>query len=64
MFRNVDICHAASEVVGLGRGDLIPRLLSFPSSTRLDFTPEYLDSLSTDELRHVLLAAMACLSRK
>lgn len=53
----------AAELAGLNREELIPRLLNFPSQTRLDFSGEFLNSLSTDRLRHILLAAIICLSR-
>jgi len=60
--RSSDICQMATELAGLNREELIPRLLNFPSQTRLDFSGEYLNSLSTDRLRHILLAAIICLS--
>jgi len=53
----------ARELALLDRDELKPRLLRFRSPTRLDFTPEYLDSLSTEQLRHLLMAAMTCLNR-
>jgi hypothetical protein len=30
----------------------------------MDFTPDYLDKLSTDRLRHILLAAVVTTHRK
>ncbi len=48
----------AAELAALNRHQLVPRLLDFPSPTQLDFTEDYLDHLTTDQLRHILLAAM------
>ena len=63
MARKHRIDELASRIASLSRDQIKPMLLGFKSRTRLDFTPEYLDSLSLDELRHVLLAAMHTLSR-
>jgi hypothetical protein len=52
-----------AELIGIGRDDLVARIMNFPSQTRLDFTPEYLNSQSTDQLRHILLSAALYLSR-
>ncbi|MEJ5260326.1 MAG: hypothetical protein WHS88_09070 [Anaerohalosphaeraceae bacterium] len=45
-----------SEVSSLSRQDLKDRLLNFKGRLKLDFTEPYLDSLSDDKLRHILLA--------
>ena len=42
----------------LGRDELIRRIRNFRGRFRLDFTQEYLDRLTVDRLRHILLAAM------
>ena len=47
----------AVKLVGLSRGQLRRQLLSMRTKFRMDFTAEYLDSLSKDQLRHILLAA-------
>ena len=57
---NVD--QLARELASMSREELKPRILRFKSRTRLDFTPDYLDSLTTEQLRHILLAAMVCLA--
>ena len=46
------------EVAALSRADMIARLARFPGHLRLDFSQDYLDSCGTDQLRHLLLAAM------
>jgi hypothetical protein len=58
---NVD--QLARELASMSREELKPRILGFKSRTRLDFTPGFLDSLTTEQLRHILLAAMVCLDR-
>ena len=45
-----------TEVASLDRAALTERLAHFPG-IRLDFSPDYLDRCSTDQLRHILLAA-------
>jgi hypothetical protein len=44
-------------VAQFSRNDAKQALLDF-TAMRLDFTDEYLDSLATEQLRHVLLAAI------
>jgi len=48
----------AEEVCSLDRYILIERLTRFDSGLPLDFTPEYLDTCSTDQIRHLLVAAL------
>ncbi len=52
----------AADLAALTREEITPRLLNFPSPTRLDFTEEFLDHLTTEQLRHLLLAAMLYLT--
>ena len=47
----------AAKLARLGKSQLKRKLLSLKGRFPLDFTEEYLDSLSTDKLRHILLAA-------
>ncbi len=42
----------------LGRNELKKRIKHFNGRFRLDFTEDYLNNLSVDRLRHVLLAAL------
>lgn len=46
------------QVASLDRAALIARLAQFSGDLRLDFSPEYLATCQTDQLRHLLLAAM------
>jgi hypothetical protein len=41
----------------MGRSELIALLRAADCAFRLDFTDEYLDSLSVERLRHIALAA-------
>ena len=47
----------AVKLAGLNRAQLRGQLLNMRTRFRMDFTAEYLDSLSKDRLRHILLAA-------
>ena len=47
----------ATSLAGMSRSELKRRLLSLKARFPLDFTDEFLDSLSSDKLRHILLAA-------
>lgn len=53
-----------AELAALDRDHIKPQILNFHSRTRLDFTEEFLDRLSTEQLRQLLLAAMLYLSRE
>jgi hypothetical protein len=46
------------QVADLPRADMIQRLARFSGNVRLDFSRDYLDGCDTDQLRHLLLAAM------
>jgi hypothetical protein len=48
----------ASGVARLGRNELTRRIRHFKGKFKLDFTEDYLNNLSVDRLRHVLLAAI------
>ncbi len=47
----------AVKLAGLSLAQLKKQLSGTRMRFRMDFTSEYLDSLSEDELRHILLAA-------
>ena len=47
----------AVKLAGLSRVQLKRQLLTMQTRFRMDFSEEFLDSLSKDELRHILLAA-------
>ncbi len=46
-----------AEIAGLTRDELIERLLRFKAEFPLDFTDSFLSRKSTDQLRHILIAA-------
>jgi len=52
-----------SAIASLSKSEVKRRLLHFKGGVKLDFTESYLDSLSTDKLRHILLAAMTTIKR-
>jgi hypothetical protein len=48
----------AISIAGLDREQLTSNIKNFKGGFKLDFTDEYLNKLSVDRLRHVLLAAV------
>jgi hypothetical protein len=48
----------ATTIAALGRNELKRRIKNFHGRFKLDFTEDYLDNLSVDRLRHILLAAL------
>jgi hypothetical protein len=48
----------ATSIAALGRDELKKRIKTFHGRFKLDFSDDYLDSLSLDRLRHILLAAL------
>ena len=48
----------AVNLAGMSRSQLKRKLLSLKTRFPLDFTEEFLDSMSSDKLRHILLAAL------
>ena len=53
---NQPVEQIIEEIHGLDRGRCIAELRSLPR-LRLDFTPDFLEHLSLEQLRHVLMAA-------
>ena len=49
-------------IAALNRDALIHQFAHYPSAFPIDFTPEFLASLSTERLRHIFLAI--CLQSK
>jgi len=45
-------------VAALGRAELKRRIRNFKGRFKLDFTDDYLNRLSVDRLRHILMAAL------
>jgi hypothetical protein len=54
--RNLD--EIATSIATLEREDVKTRLRNFRGRFKMDFTDEYLDNLTIDRLRHILLAAV------
>jgi hypothetical protein len=50
--------QTATSVAALGRNELKRRIKNFRGRFKLDFTEDYLNKLSVDRLRHILLAAL------
>ena len=50
--------QTATSIASLGRHELKRRIKNFRGRFKLDFNEDYLDSLSIDRLRHILLAAL------
>ena len=50
--------HTATSIAALGRNELKRRIRNFRGRFKLDFTDSYLNKLSVDRLRHILLAAL------
>jgi hypothetical protein len=50
--------QAATSLAALGRDELKRRIRGFRGRFKLDFTEDYLNALSVDRLRHILLAAL------
>jgi len=48
----------ATLLTALDRGELTRRIRNFKGRFKLDFDEDYLNSLSLDRLRHILLAAL------
>lgn len=52
------------EIGSMNAGEVRDRILHFKGKIKLDFTEDYLNGLSVDRLRHILLAALMTDSRK
>ena len=50
--------QTATSIASLGRMELQKRIKNFRGRFKLDFSEDYLDKLSVDRLRHILLAAL------
>jgi hypothetical protein len=53
-----DFEQTATSIAALGKNELKKRIKNFRGRFRLDFTEDYLNNLSVDRLRHILLAAL------
>lgn len=50
--------RTVTSVATLGRNELKRHIKNFRGRFKLDFTDDYLDTISLDRLRHILLAAL------
>jgi len=50
--------QTATSLAALGPDELKRRIRTFRGRFKLDFTEDYLNNLSVDRLRHILLAAL------
>jgi hypothetical protein len=50
--------QTATSIAVLGRAELKRRIRNFRGRFKLDFSEDYLNKLSVDRLRHILLAAL------
>lgn len=50
--------RTATSLAGLNRNELTRRIKNFRGRFRFDFTESYLNEMSVDRLRHILLAAL------
>jgi len=48
----------SASIVSMNKSQLKKRIKNFKGSFKLDFTDTYLDGLSEDKLRHILMAAV------
>ncbi len=53
-----------SRITAMSKQQIIRRLLHFNGPIKLDFSRDYLEKLSADRLRHILLAAVVTVERK
>ncbi|MFA6175371.1 MAG: hypothetical protein WC765_02185 [Phycisphaerae bacterium] len=54
----------ARSISALDRGNVEKKIKTFKGRFKLDFTEEYMRSLTVDRLRHILFAAVATKRRK
>jgi len=59
-----DFEKLCSEVTAMSRNEIKRKLLHFRGKVKIDFTETYLDNMTLDKLRHVLLAALSVESRR
>jgi len=50
--------QTTTSIAALGRAELKRRIKNFRGRFKLDFTEDYLNNISVDRLRHILLAAL------
>ena len=50
--------RTATSIAALGKDELKSRIQNFQGRFKFDFTEDYLEKMSADRLRHILLAAL------
>ena len=58
MYSHRNLERSATSIAALNRAQLKSRIKNFHGRFKLDFTDDYLDGISLDRLRHILLAAL------
>lgn len=58
MASRIQLEQTAASIAALGSVELKRRIKNFRGRFKLDFTDDYLNKLSVDRLRHILLAAL------
>jgi hypothetical protein len=53
-----DLEQTATSIAALDRSELQRRIRNFRGRFKLDFTEDYLNTMSVERLRHILLAAL------
>jgi hypothetical protein len=64
MSANFSFEKMCSKITSMSKREVIRRLLHFDGPIKLDYSPDYLENLSADRLRHILLAAVVTVNRK
>ena len=53
-----------TQVACMSKSEIVKRLLHFDGPIKLDFTRDFLETLSLDKLRHIMLAAIITADKK
>lgn len=64
MAQYADFEKLCCDIAVMSKREVKNRLLHFPGRLKLDFTEDYLDGLTVERLRHILLAALMVDMRK
>ena len=64
MSSNFSFEKMCSKIASMNKREVVQRLLNFDGPIKLDFSRDYLEKLSTDRLRHILLAAVVTVHQK
>jgi len=58
MYSQRNFERSATSIAALSRAQIKNRIKNFRGRFKLDFTDDYLEAMSLDRLRHILLAAL------